>query len=220
MAAATPQPQDLTNLANVKAAMDPNIPTPSSSDAIIQQYITRASDAIAGYCSRVFQAQTYIENRNGYGTVAMRLKHTPAFKLTSVTVDGSVVPQSTGPLTGGWFLDDDGRFVYIRGGTPSLAPSLFSRGLGNVQFVYNAGWLTPGQIAGTPPVFSPAPANQPTDLEEAAVEMTILMMRQRTRIGDTGTSIGTERLNFYLKAATAFTKETIDRHSDNAYPLG
>jgi len=223
MAAPAPQPQDLTNLANVKAAIDPNVATPSTSDAILQQYITRCSDSIATFCSRTFYARQYVENRNGQGTMAMRLKRTPAWLLSSVAINTYAIPISATANTGGWFLDDDGKFVYLRGGSgwPMMAPGFFPRGYGNVAFIYSAGYLTPGQLALTPvPTFpAPGPPAFPTDLEEATIEMTILMMRQRTRIGDTGVSIGTERLNFYLKSATAFAQETIEQYCDVSFPL-
>ena len=220
MATPTPQPQDLTTLANVKAAMSPDLPTPSTSDAIIQQYITRCSDAIATYCSRNFYAQEFTENRNGYGTTAMRLKRIPAFQMVSVTVDAYVVPQSTGPLLGGWWLDDDGHFIYIRGGNNFNTAALFNYGIGNVQFVYWSGYLTPGLLAQDPvPTFPTTPPSLPNDIEDATVEFVMLRMRQRTRIGDTGTSVGQERLNFYIKAMTPKTQMTLDNYKDNSYPL-
>jgi hypothetical protein len=220
MASPTPQPQDLTIVADVKAAMSPNIPTPSTSDDIIQQYITRCSDAIATYCSRTFQAQEYTENRNGYGTYAMRLKRIPAFQVNSVTVDNYVVPQSTNALTGGWWLDDDGKFIYIRGGLNFTAASAFCWGVGNIQFSYWAGYETPGQLQQDPvPTFPVSPLALPTDLQDACIEYVMLRMRQRTRIGDTGTSVGQERLNFYIKAMTPKTQMTLDNYKDNSYPL-
>ena len=221
MADVTSQPQDLTTLAAVKEALNPNLPSPATDDDILQRNITRCSDSMANYCSRTFQAQEYTENRNGYGTVAMRLKRTPAWKLVSVTISGWSVPQSTGQLVGGWFLDDDGNFVYIRGGCNyGLNSGIYTYGIQNVQFVYWAGYLTPGQLLQSPaPTFPQDPPSMPNDLERACIEYVILAYRQATRIGDTAVGLGPERISYYMKSMTPETIQTLNRYADPAYPL-
>jgi len=148
-------PQDLTTLADVKAWL---AITASSDDAVIQETITAASLYWLWRTGRdsLNTIATYTERYDGAGRSRQFLRNSPVTAVTSVTIDGVVIPQSTDFVTPGWVLDQSGKSVALIGswgGGVRYAGSygftgtnyrtggfIFREGIQNVLVVYSAGY--------------------------------------------------------------------------------
>lgn len=205
---------DLTTVANVKAYLSPS--TGSTDDALIQRLVTEVSAACARYCSVTFQAAQYIENRNGTGQRVLRVRQAtkvmPMYNLSAVTIDTYSVPLSPSPLSGGYTNDEI--FIYLRGQLSFvLTPLFFTRGYQNVQITYWSGFKTAGQVSlGTTFPAGVNPPTQPFDLEQVAVEMCVAAIRRRSRIGDTGTSVGGVHASYMMAEMPDSAKSALQRY--------
>lgn len=107
--------------------------TGSADDALIATLITSVSNFIEQWLSRSIAAATYTEVYDGNGSDKLYLHNSPVNSITSVSADGLLLPQSLSTLQDGWVLVR--RTLRLRGMT-------FSKGVGNVTVVYNAGYAT------------------------------------------------------------------------------
>ncbi len=123
---------DLTTLDNVKQWRTPAIAS-TDDDTQLSREITAASKAILQVVQRASLAlASYTENRNGQGTDGMMLRNYPVVAISSVTVEGGVIPPALTQSTAGWVFSPDDGMLYLRG-------FLFTTGFQNVQVVYTAG---------------------------------------------------------------------------------
>lgn len=162
-------PIDLTTVQAVKNYI-PGLPTTDSSsvDAVLQTIITAVSlDWLrrTGRGSRNFQVPTqspfnqvcsYGEIYDGNGNSRMFLRNTPVTSISSLTIFGNAVAQSTSPTTAGWVIDNTGKSIslispyagsgfggYGNGRWPAFALGVtpfFPRGNQNIQIAYTAGF--------------------------------------------------------------------------------
>ncbi len=165
-------PDDLCTLADLKAWL-PNIG--NNDDTTLQNLITSGSLQVLQFIDRPHLLASVIGTLNeAYdGNDSDRLlAHTfPIVAVTSVSVDGVAITQSTTPTMSGFLWD--GRRILLRGFT-------FRRGVQNVQVSYTAGYSA-----------------VPLDLKQAALEAFALTYRQRTHIGEKSNSMGGQvTLNF------------------------
>lgn len=108
--------------------------TDSSKDAMLTTLISAASKAIQNYIGRDLTYSTLIDEwRDGGHRDRMMLLRAPVDTVTSVEVDGIVIPAATSVTGVGWRSRDDS--VILVGHT-------FSRGKGNVRIVYSGGYQT------------------------------------------------------------------------------
>lgn len=190
-------PLDLTTVANVKLYFQAGVTNPTNTDdASIQDQITAFSLAVHRMTSRAnmdgsipaaspfVKPQTYTENYDGTGNDRLFLRNWPINSVTSVTMDGYAVPQSTAFNVPGWLIDGAGKSLRIIGGysppgvvTFSTLDRLrgysgtgrmpgFNMGIQNITVVYVAGFN------GVPP-----------DLELAVRKTVALYYIRKSRIG-------------------------------------
>lgn len=141
-----------------------------SNDDVLTGLITRVSNVIAELLPDLVipASQTITETRNGQGGDRMILRKRPATAITSVTIDDSVIPQSTSRSTG-WIFDAENNAVHYLGDT-------FTRGIQNVVIVYSAG-LTAGD-------------RRLGQLEEACLITCVDWYRERPHVGQASQSSG------------------------------
>jgi hypothetical protein len=128
----------LTTLAAVKDWL--NIDG-DGSDTTLTRLIDAASQFVLLYLNRdSFRRATYTQNFKGYGSPAVLLKNWPILAVTSVGVNGSLVPASTfnnGMPSQGYYVSDPGPGPQ----TLNLMGRDFPRGLVS-QVIYEAGFET------------------------------------------------------------------------------
>ena len=148
----------LTSVANCKQFLGiaSNLTT---DDGLLSRLVTAVSSSIESYLNRTIGQASYTDTVNGNGRRALMLQNFPVTAVASVSVDGTVIPARSSPLTTGFSFDD--KFVYLSGYS-------FCRGYQNVMVQYTAGYVA-----------------TPFDLEQAAIDIVALKYRGRDRIGMT-----------------------------------
>jgi hypothetical protein len=151
-----PFPVDLTTLEAVKDEL--TIPqSNTTADSVLEQYITGFSQSVINETGiQSFNIpQLMNETRNGNGNYQMYVKMRPIVNVSAVIVNGVTIPAAGVWPSWGWFIADDAKSIWIRqagspvgvayypsGGSQTRIPSSpgFSRGVGNVQLSYYAGY--------------------------------------------------------------------------------
>lgn len=162
---------DLTTLDNVKQWLGLNSVT---DDALLSRLITSVSDYIQAWLNRQIAVTAYTETRDGNGRDFMLTANFPLVSVTSVVVDGVIIPSSTAYNMPGYYLDSKMQSIRLR-------QQLFTKGRGNVSLSYTAGY------AATPP-----------ELEQACIETIALRYRERDRIGHASKSLQGETVAFTI----------------------
>lgn len=85
------------------------------------------------------QPTPYVETYDGIAGDKLFLRNFPINSVSSLTVGGMVVNQSTSPTTPGWTIDDQGRAIAIRFGGGGASPDTFSY-VGRFGNGYSAGY--------------------------------------------------------------------------------
>jgi uncharacterized phiE125 gp8 family phage protein len=177
---------DLVSLADVKAYLGGDLQ--SNDDAVLARLISAASAFFVTACGRPILEQNYSELYDGKGNGRLYLRNTPVTSVTSLSIDGAVVPEALAPGEPGWRLN--GNIVLLFG-------HWFGRGLVNVAVTYTAGY----------------PA-APADVAEAVVELVGLRYRGRDRLGKVSESIGGMATTSYSqKDVSAFVAGVIARYT-------
>lgn len=161
---------DLTTLANVKAWMGI---TGNQDDTLLSRLIAAASAYIETFTNRTFESKQYVEVRDGTGKQRMAFAEYPVTAVASVVVNGNPIPAAPTMRDSGY------RFDSIR---LLLAGYEFSRGVGNVELIYTAGYST------TPP-----------EIEQACIELVSLRYKERDRIGHQSKSLAGETVTFMIR---------------------
>jgi hypothetical protein len=129
---------------------------------------------------------SYDEFYDGSGTMRQPIRNWPIVSVSSVNVNGQVLPQSTSINVWGWVVDQDGKFISIRGGyNPTVATFQNYRYQGG-RYGYGAGIQGPGFAAGVQNVeivYSAGFNGVPFDLEMAARKTVGLNYKRRSWIG-------------------------------------
>ena len=160
---------DLCTLADVKQWLGI---TDALSDALLTSLITRSSQGIRTWLARDLTEATLTENYDGTGTSRLSLRAFPVTAVSSVIVNGLVVPAASSPVVYGYMFDKFG--IYLTGLNAvggNLVPNMwvgsyFPRANQNVQVVYTAG-------------FNP----MPDDITQACIEQVGYKSMQRKHIG-------------------------------------
>lgn len=71
-------------------------------------------------------------------------------------------------------------------------------------------WWAVGPI----PVLPPTAPQLPQDIQLACLQQSALVSKNRTRVGDTGTGVGPDRISYFLKDMTEDTRRRLDRHRE------
>ena len=145
--------------------------TDNSTAAVIEQLIENASAFIERYCNRTFAVTSYTETRNGNNRARMMLNNAPIVAVSSVSIEGVVIPQSTGAQVAGWVADT--HTLYLRAGSGF---SIFPEGVQNVAVSYTAGFNT-----------------VPADVAQACIELIAFKLAKRNRIDKKNETLGQQQ---------------------------
>jgi hypothetical protein len=184
---------DLTTYSAVKAWVTIP-PGTTTDDQIIQDIVTGfsayvlrltgrgAMDGSIPAASPLVAPVAYAETYDGSGTNRQPIRNWPITAVSSLTIDGQTIPQSSSINVFGWVIDGDGRFVSLRGGYSANVATFqnyrfqgqrgsgvsfgFSAGTQNVQISYTAGF-----------------SGVPFDLEMTARKVCALNYKRRSWIG-------------------------------------
>ena len=179
---------DLTTLSAVKSWVQISN-SATSDDVIIQDAITAFSAQVLRMTGRGPQdgsipttspftaIQSYTETYDGSGSMRQAIRNWPIATVTSLSISGQSIPQSTSVSVWGWVIDGDGKFLSIRGGgfgygygngrnLRGCATGGFFLGVQNVAITYTAGFSA-----------------VPFDLEMAARKTVALYYKRRMNIG-------------------------------------
>lgn len=159
---------DLTTLANVRQYLRGDFLDPAYTvfDVELARLITVISADVRRRTDRRLDvpAASITERRHGNGRTRMLLNEYPVASVTSVTVDGEVIPAQPDAESDGWFLDGD---------VVEIVGYEFTAGRGNVSIVYTTGWAT-----------------VPADLEQAVIQLVALAWTDGKHIGTSSVTIG------------------------------
>jgi uncharacterized phiE125 gp8 family phage protein len=176
----------LATIADLKAMLDIQH---SDADALLTRLVASAEEWFEGQCARAIESATYTDVIDGAGQKALVPSEYPVVSVTSLKVDGEVVPQSTAYGVDGWFISGD--VIRFRGTTYRI-----TEGVGNVELVFVAGYAT-----------------IPPDVTQAVLEMAALMYRERDRVGQQSHNNASGSTVFYYAppARVVSTVETYRR---------
>ena len=172
---------DLTTLANVKAWMGI---TSTDHDAVLTRLISAASNYIQSWLNRDLFAADCTERFDGTGTAMLVLPNYPVQSVTSVKVNGVVVPAGT-DSSDGYFYNTDG--IKLRG-------YRFERGVSNVLVSYRGGF-----------------ESIPAELEQATIELVSLRHKERERIGIVSKGLAGETITYTQRDFTASIKTVLSQ---------
>ena len=140
---------DLTTLSAVRTRAEV---VSTSDDAEIQAAITAFSRYLLNYTGRATlnSVETLSETYDGNGNTRLFLRSNPILTLTSVILNGSVTPISTGVGSWGAYIEQSKKSIGMRGGIGNFSTfpyppvrgrwPCFIYGQGNVEVVYTAGF--------------------------------------------------------------------------------
>lgn len=124
-------------------------------------------------------------------------------------VAGGNVAQNQQMQVGGYY------YQAINSGTSGAAPGpAWQTATNSVTNDNGVLWLCLGPM----PTLPPNAALAPGDIVEACLEQCALLSKNRTRVGDTGTGMGPDRINYFLKGAKPETVEKLQRHRE-VFPI-
>lgn len=168
----------------------------ASDDALLARLVAGASAWVQQYLNRTIALQTYTETYNGNGKTVLALQNTPIESVSSVTVDGIVIPARPGPTQAGFTFDES--LLYLEGGSFTSPLALgcyrFTRGHQNIVVTYAAGY-----------------AIVPWDLEQVTIELVGLAYRERDRIGLSSKSLEGQTTAFLVRQLPIRLQTTLDQ---------
>jgi hypothetical protein len=152
---------DLTTLDAVKAFLGV---VNTDDDQLLQRLITQCSASVGNYLNRNLLTASYTEQYDGNNNLRLMLPQTPVTAVTSLKIQGQVIPQSSDGVTIPGY-DFDRYSVFLIG-------YVFYDGIQNIAVSYTAGYAT-----------------VPYDVEEAVVEFVSDRYRLKGRIGEKSKSL-------------------------------
>ena len=155
-------------------------------DPILSSLITSISAWIENYCERVFASGSYASTYDGTGGRTMTLSAGPVTAISSVTIDGYVVPVATSPVMAGYTFDDS---------SVSLNGYTFSEGKNNVVIVYTAGY-----------------SSVPAELAMACTQLVALRYKLRASIGLKSVSMTQGGTTTYMDEIPFDVRTTLDNY--------
>jgi uncharacterized phiE125 gp8 family phage protein len=156
----------LTTLSAVKEFLDIS---GTGDDALLTNFIKRASALIEKYCRRTFGVATYHQRLDGPGDTYLLLPQYPIVSVTEIKVGSIAIAAESSDGDGGYFVSDaNAGIIFYPGGFP--------KGTGNVQVTYQAGYDLPGDTATSAP-------DLPFDIEQACIELVAHWFEHRDAAG-------------------------------------
>ena len=178
---------DLTNLASVRAFLA--VPADDTSrDATFASLITSLSARFLTLIDRQLLSASYTDTVGGKGGTVLCLENYPVTLVTSVTVDGDLIPQRPNVKGAGWVLSKGFRI--------DLAGSyVFTEGISNVVVQYTAGYTA-----------------IPVDVSQALNEWVAWVDKIRDRVGLVSQNVGGETLSYSPYGAPHSVQNVIDSY--------
>lgn len=105
-------------------------------DAVLTFLLAAANSQVQKYIGYDPSSQTVIETRDGNGRYSLALAHPFPVSVSAVKIDGRTIPVRTDPTGSGWFFDASRNIVWVCGAYA------FTKGHGNVEITYTAGFAT------------------------------------------------------------------------------
>jgi hypothetical protein len=152
---------DLTDLDSVRAYLRGSVPVPQDDDTLLGGLITAVSHAFVAQAGRNPINATYTDTVDGEGGCKLFLEQYPVASVTSVTVDGVVIPPRATVGGAGWVLSN------AAAGKLEVVGYTFADGVANCVIVYVAGYG----------------ATTPEDVAQACIDQVGFLYRGRERIG-------------------------------------
>ena len=175
---------DLTTVTNVKQWIGI---TAATDDALLTRLVSAVSTTIQTWLNRALSATAYTDVFDGTGGQRLLLTNYPLISVSSVSVDGRVIPAAADAAASGYAFDIYG--VTLRG---SYA---FTAGRLNVSVAYTAGY-----------------AVLPVEIEQAAIELCSLRYSERRRPGVATQSIGGENVSYRDTDMTGSIKSLLSQY--------
>ncbi len=161
------------------------------SDAVLEEIITSSSTWFKGEIGADILQANYTDTFDGNGLFGHPLANRPAISVTSVTVDGAVIPAR--PAVSSSNTDPEGH--YLDGDRVEMRGYTFSRGYRNCVIVYSAGYVA-----------------IPADLDLAVKKHVVLEYRRRGKEGQSSSSMPGESLTFGDSGDWKYILDTIERY--------
>lgn len=172
----------------------------SKDDALLASLITNVTAAMLNKMNRAdVLSASYTEVRNGNGGSRLALKNFPVTAVTSLKINGAVIPASPDSIQAGYVFDQYqlsliGSSFLWPGNSPG---SSFGVGANNITVIYTAGY-----------------ASLPADLKQACIDWCAFRYRQKSWIGQTSKHLGTgETVSFSQKDMPDSVAAVIQQYS-------
>jgi hypothetical protein len=160
----------------------------SEADEELGIYLSAASARFVRETGRTFAAAPRTESFSGDGGTARILNASPVASVSSVKVDGAVIPPRPAIGSSGWVLDGD-------------------------RIVLDGYWFTSG-IVNCEVTYTPALADIPADVFLAVVELTALHYKYKDRVGIMSTSSAGESTNYQTITLPESVRAVIDLYRE------
>jgi len=155
-------------------------------DPILTMLITSISSWVENYCERVFLSASYTSKYSGTNGMSLTLSASPVTAITSLTIDGAVIPAATTAGTAGYTFNS--MSIYLNG-------YRFSEGKNNVVVVYTAGY-----------------AAVPVEVSLAAIQLVALRYKLRASTGLKSVSMVQGGTTTYVDGIPEDIKTTLDNY--------
>lgn len=171
---------DMALLADVKTYLSIS---DSNSDALLQALITAVSTMVQTFCDDNFLSQTYDWVTSGWDSHILPLPYGPVTAINFLNIDAMSIPALTSAPNSfasfGYFYNPDGQSIRLSG-------CRFTRGVGNVEVNYTAGYANQAAL--------------PMDLQFAVWKLVGLKFREIGHIDKTSESAHGATTVSYLRA--------------------
>lgn len=177
-------------LATIDAVKQLLIDTSDKDDVRITACLTRASAIIERYCNRTFAQTAFVEFYDGTGTDSLQLRNYPIIGTPTVLENGGALTVGTDPSLGPEVL------IYAREGRLVRNFSIWWEYHNYYKISYSAGYAT-----------------VPPEIADAAIEMTLIMLKEKDRVGLAQHTTGTVT-STYIRSLPQAAQWALDLHRD------
>ena len=178
---------DLTTLATVRGYLPTIDPTDIQFDDLLTRLITAVSTQFTTDSGRVLASATATETYSGLGGQRLTPKRWPITAVTSVYIDGELVPERPAVGEAGWVIDEETSLCFDG--------YWLTQGLQNVELTYTAGYTV-----------------IPADVEQACIKMVCLQFSDRNRIGQNSRAIAGDSVNYADAPVLAYWRSVVDAY--------
>lgn len=180
---------DLVTVASIKQLAPINQTT---DDGLLGVIVAAVNVWIPNWLNRSLDSTQRSDLLDGNGSRVLMTPEFPITAVASLAVDGTAIPAASSLILPGYRFHN--RVLMLN-------DYRFTRGIGNVEVTYTAGYSTP-----------------PADLAFAATELALLAFRDRERVGLTSKSVAGEVIGLFNGEMPARVKSILQPYK-NVVPL-